>query len=295
MIIARLSGGLGNQMFIYSTAKCLANEKNDSLLLDDITAYRNYIYKWTYGLDKFNFNETLLSQTSYSFIKYILPIIKKAMEGGISIFKNKIFYYLSEPGNKEFIDFKKINSKIIYLDGYWQNPSYFNSYSELLKNNFLFRNHLDENNTKILNNILESSSVALHARQLRNLSSEGRIVSDDKSKILDVSYYVSAINFIKEKIVDPHFFCFGDNPDWIINNIQPIFPEMKFTPVNNPGEQRSHYDFILIQHCRHVILSNSTFVWWAAWLNNHKNKIVISPAIKYWDNESIIAKDWIVL
>ncbi len=107
-----------------------------------------------------------------------------------------------------------------------------------------------------------------------------------------MNYYIRAINFIKKRVVNPHFFIFSDDVEWVKNNLKTKFP-LIFISGNN---LKDYEELILMSRCKHNIIANSAFSWWGAWLNENENKIVIAPyqwlKIKHKANKNIISNNW---
>ena len=102
--------------------------------------------------------------------------------------------------------------------------------------------------------------------------------------VCSITYYKKSINFIMQKVKNPHFFIFSDDLEWTKLNFN--FIENPFTFVENDSDA---LDFWLMCLCKHNILANSTFGWWAGWLNKNNSKIVIAP--KKWFLNSTISTD----
>ena len=79
---------------------------------------------------------------------------------------------------------------------------------------------------------------------------------------------------IAEKVKSPHFFIFSDDPEWVSDNFRIEYPTVYI--AHNTGA-KSHEDMHLMSCCKHNIIANSSFSWWAAWLNLNPDKIVIGP------------------
>ena len=115
--------------------------------------------------------------------------------------------------------------------------------------------------------------------------------------VLGLDYYYGAINEIIQKEKDIHIYIFSDDIEWCSNNLKFDVPTT-FVDHTYAGEKFSSY-LLLMQTCRHFIIPNSTFGWWAAWLSNHSNKTVIAP--KRWFNDAsrntkdILPNSWIKL
>lgn len=92
--------------------------------------------------------------------------------------------------------------------------------------------------------------------------------------ISTLEYYKKAITIIEGKISNPQFFVFSDDINWCIKN---LILKGAFYVDGKIGKE-SYKDMQLMSFCKHNIIANSSFSWWAAWLNKNKSKIVIAPS-----------------
>lgn len=113
--------------------------------------------------------------------------------------------------------------------------------------------------------------------------------------VCNLDYYKNAIKKIKQES-NPEIYCiFSDDIQWCKENLGSFLEENITIYVNWNKGKNSYRDMQLMSLCNYNIIANSSFSWWGAWLNNHNDKIVISP--KTWMNKSIIndpiCDDWI--
>lgn len=299
MLIARITGGIGNQLFQYAFVRSLSKKLNQKYKLD-LSWYRNYHkYEDTkdpnaatqrkYLLDKFNVKENILNPL-YLSISYRINNYSKLNRVKEYPLLNHFTY--STITESEF-DINKIqNLKNVYLSGFWQKDSLFEEYSYLIREEFNIKNKLSDQNNSFLNKIIQSNSIAIHIRRGDLLSRPAAVAEQPYSTD---KYYFDGVKLMKERLKNPELFVFSDDIDWVNNSFKFDLPT---TFVSNDGPDYEH--FKLMCNCKHQIIANSTFSWWAAWLNNYQEKIIISPKWWYRDpdkNESIIRipQDWIIL
>jgi len=299
MLIARITGGIGNQLFQYAFARSLSIRLNQKFKLD-LSWYRNYhkfeeesnpnaATKRTYLLNKFNVKENLLNPLYFS-ISHRLnnnSILNKFKK--YPLLNNFTYSTITESE----LDISKIQTlKNVYLSGFWQKNDLFEEYSDLIREEFVLNNKLSVENDNFLNKIVQSNSVAIHIRRGDLLSRPVAVADQPYSTN---KYYFDSIDIIKEKLKNPELFVFSDDINWVNNNFKFDLPTIF---IDNDGPDYEHFN--LMCNCKHHVIANSTFSWWAAWLNNYQDKIIISPKWWYRDpvkNESIIRipQDWIIL
>jgi hypothetical protein len=274
MIISNIIGGLGNQMFQYSAAKVLSKRLDTELYLD-ISSYNNYKLHEGFVLNKYfpQINAKIASK------KDILKI------GGFGAYLNNPFIdsVLSR------INKKSIDQKIVYephfhywesfntigdfryLKGYWQSYKYFIGYEDLIKKDFSFSSEFEHKNLNIINLLSKNETTSVHIRigDYKNNNS-----SNSFHGILDVEYYYNSIRRICERKGESLFLIFSDDINWCKENFKLDVPHL-FIDKNLSNNVIN--DFYLMKSCNNNIISNSSFSWWAAWLNDNKNKIVIGP------------------
>ena len=114
--------------------------------------------------------------------------------------------------------------------------------------------------------------------------------------VCSIEYYIKAITFISQHIVNPNFFIFSDDIEWVKFNLPIIYPHYY---ISNYTTLKPFEEIKLMSFCRHHIIANSSFSWWGAWLNTNPDKIVIAPQ-KWFNNPHInimdlLPESWIKL
>lgn len=284
MVITKLTNGLGNQMFQYALGKRISYINSIPLILD-INAYSiPSVTTRTYMLHIFNIKEQfalcnkipmkrpmrLLRRYTDKFINYYRKSILK-----LSYIQEKHFHF-----DPAILDL----TGRVYLEGYWQSEKYFYDIADIIRKDFTFKKEPDEINKKMLKKINNTNSICIHVRR-------GDYVTNsdvaEKHGICSHDYYKKCINFIKEKVSEPHFFIFSDDPAWVQINMKIDFPT---TYVNHNASDKSYEDMRLMSHCKNFIIANSSFSWWGAWLSQYPDKLVLAPQ-KWFNKEDINTGD----
>ncbi len=294
MIIVKLKGGLGNQMFQYAAGRYLAELRKTELKLDDTflqdkTPKQDFTLR-DYELGIFQINANSASQADidrffkkYNGLKKILKGIKHQFVP-YQVIKQRFYHF------DETVLHCKKNT---YLDGYWQSYKYFSPITDIIQKEFTVKNPLEGKNLTVAQQIEDTPSIAVHIRR-------GDYVRNEKTNqhhgVCSLEYYQEAINTIVQKVDTPHFFFFSDDIAWVKDNLQVAYPSVY---VNHNTGKKSYEDMRLMSMCKHNITANSSFSWWGAWLNKNPEKIVITP--QKWFNDStrntsdLIPENWLRL
>ncbi len=285
MVIVNIQGGLGNQMFQYAAGLSLAHHHQTCLKLFETnhrtdTLRELELQKLNTTIDFANQIEVDKLNPKNKFSRILQKLIPSHFK---SFYKEKFFHYDN--------DFYKTN-KEVYLKGYWQSEKYFKNIESLIRSQFTFKEHFNESIETLANSLCSENSVSIHIRRGDYLSKEVQ----EYHGILPLSYYYEAIKIIIEKIENPLFYIFTDDPRWVKEN---FYPPVEFTMVSGLYSATSIEDLYLMSACKNNIIANSSFSWWGAWLNSNAQKIVIAP--KKWfdkgpqDTDDIIPETWIKL
>ncbi|TDA69580.1 alpha-1,2-fucosyltransferase [Sulfuricurvum sp. IAE1] len=266
MIISRISGGLGNQMFQYAIAKAIATKNNDIFKLD-ISFYPKQSLR-RYELNRFNIQETLANESECI-----------ALRGTENIFykiKTKLGWNIKRPVYYKYehhimlFDQEIWNSSgDMYVDGFWQNENYFNNIRNELLKDFKPRNPISIKAECHLNNIKTMESVSLHIRRGDYVLDQN---TNDAHGTCSINYYFQAVKYLETLLTSPHYFIFSDDIQWCKENFSFLSNKTFVDDTENAID-----DLVLMKNCKHNIIANSTFSWWGAWLNENDQKIVISP------------------
>ena len=158
--------------------------------------------------------------------------------------------------------------KNIYVDGYFQCDKYFKEIENEIKKEFTFVDSITEGKEKdMLDDIQNSNSILINIRRTDylNTSFHGVFGSD---------FVNDAVAMIREKVENPKFFIFSDDVDWCRDNLH--VENSVLVDHTYAGKKFETYLQLMV-NCKHFIIPNSTFAWWAAWLCDNPNKIVIAP------------------
>jgi len=292
MVVVRLIGGLGNQMFQYAAGRALAFRLNTELYLDTIHlgfdpdgAYT----KRNYELEQFAIHAHIADIEVLNNFRHDSRLITKLKSFFPGLFKNIVFNESQPSFHDQFFNLPATS----YLNGYWQDERYFSSIRQVLTQEFDLKKKSNSYQT-MLEQVSSGNSVSIHVRR-------GDYVTLGSAHlyhgVLPLTYFKEAVDYLSRMKQEFTWFIFSDDLIWCRENLGFIknaqFMEGKKLDLS-PGEE-----LLLMSHCKHNIIANSSFSWWAAWLNNSPGKIVIAP--KCWFNKtqkqplSLIPSDWIRL
>jgi len=284
MIIIKIVGGLGNQMFQYAYAKSLKQKGYEVKM--DISPFDTYKLHGGYQLDKYNIS--LQSSSVEENNKYYSNSIFTKVLRKVGIETSKAISEKSLLFDKDFLNTEDNN----YVEGYFQSEKYFKNIRNILLKEFTIKQELSNYTKKIQKNIEEAqNSCSIHIRR-------GDFIHEQNTNIhgaCSLDYYKKAINYIDENITNTKYFIFSDDIKWCKENLETknaIF-------VDSKEKRIAHEDMYLMSLCNHNIIANSSFSWWGAWLNKHQDKTVIAPARWFADekmqeqSQDIVCQNWV--
>jgi Glycosyl transferase family 11 len=293
VIVVKLMGGLGNQLFQYAAGKALALKHSTQLTLDT-----SFLNESTQNAHTKRELELQLFFTEYQFCTpkelnaFKNTSFLKNLVNKFAPLKSINYITLNEDGFGFNIRFFSC-PKNTYLNGYWQSERYFISIRNILLKELVIKKELPSNCLPIKTAILESNSVSLHIRR-------GDYISDKNANafhgILPLDYYYRGITYLNKKYKNLKVFVFSDDIPWAKENLK-LLNDCVFVNVNT--HENSVYDLYLMSICEHNIIANSSFSWWGAWLNQNQHKTVIAP--KHWfakkniNTTDILPNSWIIL
>lgn len=285
MITVNLKGGLGNQMFQYALGRHLSEKHKTELRLDlafllNRLPGRSFLFR-NYALGIFDIQEkfTLLSKLAswnILFRDMAFPAQFLYLKARNLFDKN---YWIREKEDYCFDEGVLSLPDNVYLDGYWQSYKYLEGIEDVLRKEFSSKNNFGENR-ELAEKIKSTSAVCVHARRADYITNP---LNQDFFAAIGPDYYKKAEEVIVSRIASPIYFVFSDDIGWCRKNLKFHLPAV-FVEPGSAAE-----DFYLMTLCRHHIICNSTFGWWAAWLNSNPGKIVIAP--KNWVRDPSINTD----
>lgn len=275
MIFVQMLGGLGNQMFEYACARKIAHETGDIIKLD-LSLYIDREVLNIFKLNRFNTNFAIASEEEIFKVKNEIPssLISKLI-AKINL-PETTYSKSSHLKCREFHTPIRVKKKVddIYLEGYWADPFYFHGIEEIIREEYRLKDELTPSNMEVAHLINCCDSISVHIRRGDYLAKNQFFHS------LTLDYYKTAIKWFNEKLMDPKYFFFSDDINWVRENFN--IKNSNYVDINLADEE--YYDLYLMSLCKHNIIANSTFSWWGAWLNNHPDKIVIAPQ-KWYNNQ----------
>jgi hypothetical protein len=267
VIITKLIGGLGNQMFQYAAGRSLAIKHNERLKLDT-RDFRNYGLHNGYELNLFQIEADVATcddvaqfDTNALIMRRVLRRLKVAHKG--------VRYERTFKFDEQLLH----TCPPVYLDGYWQSYKYFEGVSKQIRKELTPKTPLAGKNKEIAQRISSSNSVSIHVRR-------GDYISNPEANkthgFVGIKYYEKAIQYVRAQVTEPHFFVFSDDLLWARENLGLGANETVFVDHNMAGA--SFEDMRLMSLCNANVIANSSFSWWGAWLGYEPGKLVLYPA-----------------
>lgn len=284
MIIVKITGGLGNQMFQYALYRSLLSRGKNVKL--DVSDYKYHKYWYGYQLkDAFYICERIASEDECRVLRKInyrgYSDWDKAniIEGrGNHIVEWKLY-------KNSFLRYQQYYEEIfnldnVYLEGFWQSWKYFDDIRSVLLEEFRPKKILNKRNLEYKKQILSTMSISIHVRRSDYVNTDLDTVTEE--------YYRLATQYFTERYTDPYFYIFSDDIEWCKERLQ----IKNFIFIMGNEGRNNIFDMHLMSLCQKNIIANSSFSWWAAYLNINENKEVIFP--KQWNsNLNITNVDYI--
>ena len=264
MIIVRLAGGLGNQMFQYATARRLADHHGVELVLD--TSLTVEVDR-PFELSCFGLTEQARPVWEVARVPHSSRVIRTLQH--------------VKPSRRRFVavvdddtDANSFQPAVLtapdhaYLRGWWQFEGYFSDHIASIRRAFTFP-ALGLKSARIAEKIDAATAVSVHVRR-------GDYLSHSRFGFLDQQYYRRAVESVCRLVDDVEVFVFSDDTSWCRQQLTfpvPTHVVDRELPVGHDWE-----DMCLMSRCSHHVIANSTFSWWAAWLNPSPTKLVVAPS-----------------
>ena len=284
MIRAIIQAGFGNQLFQYATAYALARELEQPLEID--TSF----FCW------YNMNHPATArQSAMELLKLDTHTTRTSCNSKFWIYKPWFtlpfryfpFYVGGQPMIVEDIAncredqrnlFRKIGKRGATLFGFWQNTVYFDKYLLDLKRQFQPNYELHDSVSQLHSEVTSCESVGVHIRR-------GDFVGLGWDKGAD--YYLKGMTCVKEQKPEARFFIVTDDKQWVREQFS---NRGDITIIDINTSTCDIDEFFLLSSCKHQIISESTFGWWAAYLNTNIDKMVLVPETA---KGQIFNSDWI--
>lgn len=279
---------MANQLFQYAAGYALSL-KNDVPLKLDLSYFSevNTDTKRVFELNKFPIDYQLATKEEiaqiFKFRKLdylwnkFLPVSQKRFYGekGPGFYKN--FFELGDN---------------VYLRGYFQSEKYFVDYKQKILDQFSFKMERANHLQLALEKIQVSLTISLHVRLGDYLQPSANSIMEP----FDLAYYKRAIDFMQMQLNKPRFLVFSDQIE-MAKKLLDIDADLLF--VDASLSKNAYEDFYLMQQCQHHIITNSTFSWWAAYLNQQAHKKIVAPQKWYkkhfGDATDLYPENWVIL
>ncbi|RUR38708.1 alpha-1,2-fucosyltransferase [Clostridium perfringens] len=287
MVILKVIGGLGNQMFEVAFARMLALEFNEKIYLD-CSVYDKYKIR-NFSLSHLNISEYIdyienanlkkyekiylkISQKIYHIYQKFIKIIKNNDRIGEEPYKLLMKYGLIYNFDVYYYNFINNNNKIKCLYGYFQSEKYFKKYKNNIIKELKVKTNATELERELIEEIKKNNSVGVSIR----LGDD--YINSSELNVCNKEFYYKGMDYIYNKNKDSIFYIFSDDVDRVKN----LF-EFKY-PVKFIEGFKDYQSLRLLYSCKNFIISNSSFSWWGAYLSENKDKLIVAPS--KWYNSS---------
>ncbi|MBT3072161.1 alpha-1,2-fucosyltransferase [Rhodomicrobium sp. Az07] len=273
MIVVRLMGGMGNQMFQYAAARALAHRLGAELRYD--LSYIGHAGQGTIRhFELHHFHTAGRPLDWYEDLRYgsqfRAPLQRRVMARVARGVRPHGLY--EEPCIAFDSSFAMLPDNTV-VAGRFQSHLYFEEAGGLLRNDFRLLNQISESCRAICEQARLENSIGLHVRRTDYVDNDAY---RDVIQALPLDYYMRALARVRTMLgSDARIYIVSDDITWCRE--QALFRSAhKFVDLSD-AEHPPTEEFEVLRNCRHFVISNSTFAWWAAWLSDFPDKVVIAP------------------
>jgi hypothetical protein len=273
VIVVRLMGGLGNQLFQYAAGRRLASRHGVELVLD-LGWFRHEAQLVAaprrFELEPFGFDNERIELDPNE--------IRRWESDSRSFFRRRRLVIRQRDGDLR-VDARVLEAgDDVVLVGYWQSEQYFLDVEEAIRSEVGRPSPSD------------GRAVAVHIRR-------GDYVAHAQTHavhgVLPVEYYNEALHLVARRVDGAQFLAFSDDPEWVKAELGSILP----LEVATAGS--AHDDLVAMARCRHHVIANSSFSWWGAWLGERDDSVVVAPSRWFadpaLDSGAIVPDRWVRL
>ncbi len=292
MIFLLTTERLGNQMFQYAFARKVLEENEQ---LGDICIFyrgkKDAESWWGNELERFILKSGECEECKRKYKNNIFLVFYRIIRKIILVFftnklgdfdelvskkqrkLNRLGIYIPKANSKTIQSFGKTNKKNVWIIGNsgTEIPAYFKGIKNELIHDFTSNSLLSEKCYSQYCDITNCNAVCVSIRKGDFL--------EEKNKRFDICsdrYYLMAMDLIEKSIHNPVFFIFSDDIHWIKENM--FFEEKNIVYEINDGKNSTAEKLTLMKACKHFIMSNSTFSWWASFLGEEDDSVVVAPS-----------------
>ncbi len=290
MIVTKILGGLGNQLFQYAFGARVAEHTHQPLFLD-VTAFKGY--QRSYLLDRFEIQAEVLSEEmAATFATYKNPRSWRHWVDRVKPLPYRT--YREEPFlqcYRSVPEMLQVKTDSVYYTGYWQNVDYVQPLRERLVHEIVLKPQFQlAKEHPLLVQRGQMETIAVHIRRGDYVTNKSIYPLPSKE------YYQEAVQAIAALRPNVQIFVFSNDIEWVKQELVFDLPTIYVSDGHGLTDEQ---EFDFMRQCDHHVIANSTFSWWAAWLHEGKDQIVFAP--KQWlnlpqlDTSGLIPTGWKLL
>lgn len=290
-VIARLSGGIGNQLFTYAAARRLSLVNGIELVIDDRSGFeRDYDYQRSYQLRRFSIPcRTATPSERFQPLARLRSYAKRKLNRWRPFERRTYVQQEQYSFDARLLTFAPRG--VVHLEGYWQSEDYFKDVEKTVRDDLRITPPTDLANVDMALRMRTANAVAVHVRFFDEPGSGGL-------NNASADYYANAVERMEARVPAAHYFVFSDRPD-AARSLLSLPADRVTTVSHNRGDENAYADLWLMTQASHFIIANSTFSWWGAWLAERQSTIVIAPGFvmtkgkMWWGFDGLLPERWI--
>ncbi len=281
ILYVRLWGRIGNQLFILAAAKHIQMLRPEmKIVLDDSAVLEA---DWENSLKYYHLKNVEIVHDNSIIYKenFILQRLGVILYGKLRPHGDYITLYKFEKKLQKLLNllgvllcengYLKMNVPRygnIYMDGYYQSHKYFDNGKKYILQELSLDRELEMCKYPNLELLKNRNSVCISVKVEHNVGSS-------MYDVCSHGYWAGAIKYITENVDNPLFFICSDNVEYVKEH---LIDCDKYDVVCQSKDFPAHISLAAMSKCKHFIIGNTTFGWWAQYMSEFENKIVVAPS-----------------